>query len=146
MSFWGGLGVLALLFLGVSFVICVALGKLLRVNRLQMEDCGIADAVWAIRKFIDQEVTGDVQFHIRRRDYYDEIVPEEEAGIPEACVVCRAFDRKDTEKEDARPPLLVIDGHYIPLCSGHKDFVKEFEGRIKEGISSSDESEKAPSG
>ncbi len=132
MSLWGSVLLVSVVWLAVGLAIAVFLAKLLKLSRLAMEDYGITGAAKAIRKFLDREQTPDVQFHIRRYDHYDEIIPEEEAGIPEACVVCQAYGRKDLE--DARPPLVVISESHIPLCEGHKLFVREFEEEIRRVI------------
>lgn len=143
MSLLGSLVILALLGIAVIFVIAVALGKLLRLNRMHLEDAGIAMAVTAVRKFIDRDDAGDVKICVRQFQYYDEVLPEEEAGLPDPCVICREFGRK--ESEDARLPLEVIGGWYIPLCTGHKNFVREFKDIIKKRVESRDEPEWTPS-
>src|SRR3989304_2796293 len=132
MGFRSSLGVVVLLWAGVIFMIAMAFGRLLKLHRIYLEGVGIGRAAKRVRRFLDRDQTGGVKFCVRQSYYYDEILPEEEAGMPEICVVCREYGRR--ENEDARPPLVAIDGSYIPLCSGHKEFVREFEENIKERV------------
>lgn len=143
MSGWEPVAPLALLLLGVCFTISIAIGKLLKLSRLSMEAHGIDGVAKAIRKFLDREQNGDVQFYIRPRAYYDEIIPEEEACVPEACVVCLFYRRKDAE--DSRAPLVVMGGEYIPLCRGHKEFTRKFEKQIQKLVLAEDGVAETPS-
>lgn len=145
MSFWKLLGIVALLWAGAFFVIATAVWKIVFLWRRHIEGIGLGRTAKAIRRFLDRAQTGDVKFCVRQTYYYDEILPEEEAGMPEVCVVCREYG--DKEHEDARPPLVTIGGSYIPLCASHKQFVREFEGAIKEFVFSVNNGEaETPSG
>lgn len=125
MYFWVSLGLLVLLLAGAIFMI-------LKLFRLYFGGVSVSRTAKAIRRYLDRDQTKGVRICIRKTYYYDEILPEEEAGMPEICVVCREYGHK--EHEDMRPPLVVISGSQIPLCTSHKGFVKKFVKNIEESV------------
>lgn len=143
MPTWEVILIVALIWLLVGLVVGLAFGKLLKLNRLYLEGLGIDRVARAIRKFLDRPQDGSVRFVIIKREQYDEFTTEEAAGIPDACVVCREYGL--SEDEDARPPLAVIGGSHIPLCSGHKQFVLEFEELIEKLVDMEESVDGTPS-